>query len=107
MPQVTDLMQPIFLSTQWLALGSGSSDSVDGTASQVVAALWHAWDPAQEHACKRTLRFQTARIVRLCCGGTLFATYIFLLLVDMSNLEPYVLLCQRLWWVGDDVFEAL
>ena len=34
-------------------------------------------------------------------------TYLFLLFVNMSDLEPDVLFGQRARWVGDDVFEAL
>ena len=34
-------------------------------------------------------------------------TYVFLLLVNMTDLEPDVFLCQRARWVLDDIFEAL
>lgn len=30
-----------------------------------------------------------------------------LLLIDVTNLEPNVLFCERSWRVGDNVFEAL
>jgi hypothetical protein len=34
-------------------------------------------------------------------------TYIFLLFVDMADLEPDVFLSQRRWWRCDNVIEAL
>jgi len=34
-------------------------------------------------------------------------TYIFLLFMHVSNLEPDVLLTERLWWVRHNVAEAL
>lgn len=34
-------------------------------------------------------------------------TYVFLLLVNMSNLEPDVLFGQRAWGIANNVFEAL
>jgi hypothetical protein len=34
-------------------------------------------------------------------------TYLFLLFVNMSNLEPDVFFGQRARWIGDNVFEAL
>jgi hypothetical protein len=39
--------------------------------------------------------------------GTLSRFKLLLLLVDVTNLEPDVLFCQRARWIGDDVFEAL
>lgn len=35
------------------------------------------------------------------------ATYVFLLLVDMSDLEPNVLFGKWSWWHRDNVAEAL
>jgi hypothetical protein len=34
-------------------------------------------------------------------------TYVFLLLVDMPNLEPDVLFSERAGWIRDNVLEAL
>lgn len=34
-------------------------------------------------------------------------TYVFLLLVDMANLEPDVFFGQRAWRIANNVFEAL
>jgi hypothetical protein len=39
--------------------------------------------------------------------GTLGGFELLLLLIDVTDLEPYVLFCQRAGWVGDDVLEAL
>lgn len=39
--------------------------------------------------------------------GTLRGFKLFLLLVDMANLEPDILFCKRAGRVGDDIFEAL
>jgi hypothetical protein len=39
--------------------------------------------------------------------GALCRFQLFLLLVDMTNLEPNILLGQWPGWVGDDVFEAV
>lgn len=33
--------------------------------------------------------------------------YVFLLLMDMSNLEPDILIGQRSWRIGNNVLEAL
>ena len=35
------------------------------------------------------------------------ATYIFLLLIDVTNLEPDVFLIEGTWWVVHDIFETL
>jgi hypothetical protein len=34
-------------------------------------------------------------------------THIFLLLVDVSNLEPDVFFCQWSWWIMYNILEAL
>jgi hypothetical protein len=34
-------------------------------------------------------------------------TYVFLLFMDMADLEPDVFFCQWPWRIGNDVFEAL
>lgn len=34
-------------------------------------------------------------------------THVLLLLMHMANLKPDVLFAQRLWWIRDDVAEAL
>jgi hypothetical protein len=34
-------------------------------------------------------------------------TYVLLLLVNMTNLEPNVFFCQRAWRIANDVFETL
>lgn len=34
-------------------------------------------------------------------------TYVFLLLVNMANLEPDVFFGQRAWGIANNVFEAL
>jgi hypothetical protein len=34
-------------------------------------------------------------------------TYVFLLLVNMTDLEPNVFLIKGTWWIVDYVFEAL
>lgn len=39
--------------------------------------------------------------------GVLGTVKVLLLLVDMTDLEPYILLGQRWGWRVDDVFEAL
>lgn len=39
--------------------------------------------------------------------GTLGGFEFLLLLVDVTDLEPYVLFCQRAGRVGDNVLEAL
>ena len=40
-------------------------------------------------------------------GRTKGQAYVFLLLVDMANLKPDVLLAERTWRVSNDVLEAL
>lgn len=38
---------------------------------------------------------------------TLCPTDVFLLLVHVANLKPYVLLTEWSWWVGYDISETL
>lgn len=39
--------------------------------------------------------------------GALGSLELFLLLIDVTDLEPDVFFCEGAWWVGDNVFEAL
>ena len=93
--------------TQWLSLGPRSCCSLGDGANQAAAEPWRASGRVQELAYKPTLRCHTA-----CASVVSFrllrrVTYIFLLLVDMANLEPDVFLGKRLWRISDNILEAL
>lgn len=96
--------------TRWPSLELRSCYSAGGEANQAAGVPWRDWDLAQAHAGRQPLHYRTTTSrVRLSTARNLGGghSYIFLLLVYMANLEPDVLLSQRVRRRVDDVLEAL
>ena len=80
--------------------------SADDEASPTAGVPWHVWGHGPVRDDRRLLRFQTTGLLEIRRHSQAH-TYIFLLLVNMADLEPDVLFVEWPRWIRDDVLEAL
>lgn len=82
---------------QWLAPDWQNYCSAGDATIRVVEEPLRDWDRARVHACKRPLRYRTTVTVISTTTVKQYVrmyTYVFLLFVDMADLEPNVLFSQ-------------
>lgn len=79
---------------------------VDDVASQAVVILWRGSDLGQELVGRHFWQNHTKKFSSTlqCSIGN---TYVFLLLMYMPDLKPYVFLGQGSRRIGDNIFKAL
>ena len=101
------------LSTQLRVLGFESCHSLDGAASPTAVRLWRAWGHVQGPADMLALHSHTRPegSVRISTRAKALKghrlTYILLLLMHVTNLEPDIFLIERSGRILDDVAETL
>lgn len=78
----------------------------DDEANPAAGVPWHVWGHGPARGGRRPLRFRTLTMLDI-HRHIRDRTHVFLLLVDMANLEPDVLLIEWSRWIRHDIFEAL
>ena len=90
-----------------LGLGWCNCCFVGDAAIRAAVALLHVSGLGLAPACKQPWRFRTVVPVSSVAELEGLNTHVFLLLMDMANLEPYVLFVEWPWGISHDVLETL